>query len=325
VTMAGLAGRPRLAALLGAMCISFSGIFFRYSAVSPTTATVFRCLFALPVLFLLALGEDRANGPRSRRVRIFSVAAGVFFASDLILYHHGVEEVGAGLGTVIPNLQVVIVAIAGWLFLGERPDRRTWLALPIVVLGAVLVSGIFESGAYGHDPALGVVYGIGAGASYAAYLLIIRQVNRDGRRPFGVLLDASSATVVVAALIGFVVGDLDLTPGWPALGWLVALALVSQVAGYGLINISLPRLPAVLTSLLLLAQPVATLILGFVLLGEDPSQLQTLGVGFILGGVLLAAARSSSKVVEIEGGPAVEASGALGATPGASGATATEN
>ncbi len=175
--MAGLAGRPRLAALLGAMCISFSGIFFRYSAVSPTTATVFRCLFALPVLFVLALGEDRAHGPRPRRVRLFSSAAGVFFASDLILYHHGVEEVGAGLGTVIPNLQVVFVAIAGWLFLGERPDRRTWLALPIVVLGALFVSGIFEADAYGHDPALGVLFGIGAAASYAAYLLIIRQVN----------------------------------------------------------------------------------------------------------------------------------------------------
>ncbi len=297
--MAGLAGRPRLAALLGAMCISFSGIFFRYSAVSPTTATVFRCLFALPLLFLLALGEDRVSGPRPRRVRLFSVAAGVFFASDLVLYHHGVEEVGAGLGTVIPNLQVVLVAIAGWLFLGERPDRRTWLALPIVVLGALFVSGILEADAYGHDPALGVLFGIGAGASYAAYLLIIRQVNRDGRRPFGVLLDASTATVVVAALIGIVVGDLDLTPGWPAVGWLIALALIAQVAGYGLINISLPRLPAVITSLLLLAQPVATLVLGFVLLGEEPSPLQAFGVALILGGVLMAAARPASTAVSM--------------------------
>jgi drug/metabolite transporter (DMT)-like permease len=148
-----------------------------------------------------------------------------------------------------------------------------------------------------------VLFGIGAGTSYAAYLLIIRQVNRDGRRPFGVLFDASSATVVVAALIGFAVGDLDLTPGWPAIGWLLALALVSQVAGYGLINISLPRLPAVLTSLLLLAQPVATLGLGYVLLGEDPSTLQWLGVGLILGGVLLAAARSPSTTVTIEDRP----------------------
>ena len=288
------ADRPRLTALAGAMCIACSGIFFRYSGVSPSTATVFRCLYALPFLYLLARGEDRTNGPRSGRVRLICLVAGAFFASDLVLYHHGVEEVGAGLGTVIPNLQVVLVAIAGWLFLGERPDRRTWLALPIVAAGALLVSGLLEHGAYGRDAALGVAFGLGAGTSYAGYLLVIRQVNRDARRPFGVLLDASAGCVVVAAIIGLVGGDLDLVPVFPAHSWLIALAFVSQVVGYGLINVSLPRLPAVLTSLLLLAQPVATLVLGGVLLAEAPSAIQIGGVALILGGVVIAAARRSS-------------------------------
>ena len=155
----------------------------------------------------------------------------------------------------------------------------------------LLISGLLERGAYGADPPLGVAFGLGAGASYAGYLLIIRQGNRDGRRPFGTLFDASAACVVVAALAGIVVGDLDLVPSWPAHGWLIALALISQVAGYGLINLSLPRLPAVLTSVLLLAQPIATLIFSGLLLGEAPSVLQLGGVTLILGGVLLAAVR----------------------------------
>jgi drug/metabolite transporter (DMT)-like permease len=292
-----LARKPRSTALLGAMCIAFSGIFFRFSGVSPSTATVFRCLYALPFLWLLAQREDRSLGPRSSRIRLVSLATGIFFASDLVLYHHGVEEVGAGLGTVIPNLQVVIVAIAGWLFLGERPDRRTSLALPIVAAGALLISGLLEHGAYGANPSLGVLFGLGAGASYAGYLLVIRQVNRDGRRPFGVLFDASAATVVVAALIGVVGGDLDLVPTWPAHGWLIALAVISQVLGYGLINVSLPRLPAVVTSVLLLAQPVATLVLGEILLAEAASPLQLGGVALILGGVFVAAARRSSAAI----------------------------
>ncbi|MDP9483770.1 MAG: EamA family transporter, partial [Chloroflexota bacterium] len=113
--LAGLEAQPRLTALMGAMAIAFSGIFYRYSDVSPSTATVFRCLYALPFLALLAWSETRSQGPRSRRSHLVAIAAGVFFASDLTLYHHGVEFVGAGLGTVIPNLQVVIVAIVGWL------------------------------------------------------------------------------------------------------------------------------------------------------------------------------------------------------------------
>jgi drug/metabolite transporter (DMT)-like permease len=295
--LAGLEAQPRLTALLGAMAIAFSGIFYRYSGVSPSSATVFRCLYALPFLALLAWRETRSQGPRSRRSHLVAIAAGVFFASDLTLYHHGVQFVGAGLGTVIPNLQVVIVAIVGWLLLGEHPDRRTWLAMPVAVLGVLLISGLLEHGAYGADPPLGVAFGLGAGASYAGYLLIIRQGNRDGRRPFGTLFDASAATVVVAALAGLVVGDLDLVPSWPAHGWLIALALISQVAGYGLINVSLPRLPAVLTSVLLLAQPIATLIFSAFLLSEAPSALQIGGVALILGGVLLAAARRSSSPV----------------------------
>lgn len=295
--LAGLEAQPRLTALLGAMCIAFSGIFFRYSGVSPSTATVFRCLYALPLLALLAYRETRTHGPRTGRSHLVAIAAGVFFASDLTLYHHGVQFVGAGLGTVIPNLQVVIVAIVGWLLLGEHPDRRTWIALPIAVAGALLISGLLERGAYGANPPLGVVFGLGAGASYAGYLLVIRQGNRDARRPFGTLFDASATTVAIAALAGLVVGDLDLVPRWPAHGWLLALALTSQVAGYGLINLSLPRLPAVLTSVLLLAQPIATLVFSALLLGEDPSALQLTGVTFILGGVILAAGRRSAPSV----------------------------
>ena len=297
VALAGLEARPRSTALLGAMAIAFSGIFFRYSGVSPSTATVFRCLYALPFLAVLAWRETSSEGPRTRRSHLVAIAAGVFFASDLTLYHHGVLFVGAGLGTVIPNLQVVIVAIVGWLLLGEHPDRRTWIAMAVAVAGVLLISGLLEKGAYGADPPLGVAFGLGAGASYAGYLLVIRQGNRDGRRPFGTLLDASAATVVVAAVAGFVVGDLDLVPAWPAHGWLLALALISQVAGYGLINLSLPRLPAVLTSVLLLAQPIATLVFSALLLGEAPSALQLGGVALILGGVLLAAARRTTSSV----------------------------
>lgn len=300
--LAGLEGRPRLTALLGAMAIAFSGIFFRYSGVSPSTATVFRCLYALPFLAFLAWRETSVQGPRTRRSHLVAIVAGVFFASDLTLYHHGVQFVGAGLGTVIPNLQVVIVAIVGWLLLGEHPDRRTWLAMLVAVGGVLLISGLLERGAYGADPPLGVAFGLGAGASYAGYLLIIRQGNRDARRPFGTLFDASAATVVVAALAGLVVGDLDVVPTFPAHGWLIALALISQVAGYGLINLSLPRLPAVLTSVLLLAQPIATLVFSALLLAEAPSGLQLGGVALILGGVVLAAARRSSPSVA-EGAP----------------------
>ena len=63
------AARPRLAALLGAICISFSGIFYLNAAVSPSTGTVYRALFGLPLLVLVALAERRRSGPAARAGR----------------------------------------------------------------------------------------------------------------------------------------------------------------------------------------------------------------------------------------------------------------
>jgi drug/metabolite transporter (DMT)-like permease len=84
------------------------------------------------------------------------------------------------------------------------------------------------------------------------------------------------------------VGDLDLAPGLPAIACLLALGILSQSIGYMFIQVSLPRLPAVITSVLLLVQPVATMILGAILLAELPSPWQLAGVALVLGGMALA-------------------------------------
>lgn len=283
------AAKPRASAVVGAAFIAFSGIFFRYSGASPSTATVFRCGLALPFLWLLLRYEDGRVGTRDRHARLLAIAAGVFFAFDLLLWMRAVLEVGAGLATVLANMQVVIVALVGWLLLGERPSNRTLGAIPVVIVGAACISGVLEKGAYGADPGLGVLFGLGAAIAYSAYLLLIRRGTRDGR-VFGPLFDASAASGATALAVGFIVGDLVLAPSWPTTGWLLVVALTSQVAGYGLINVSLPRLPAAVTSLLLLTQPVVTVVAAAILLSEAPSPLQLLGVALILGGLLVATA-----------------------------------
>ena len=59
-----------------------------------------------------------------------------------MFWHHAIEAVGAGLATVLGNLQVIIVGFFAWLLLGERPSRATLLALPVVLAGVVLISGV---------------------------------------------------------------------------------------------------------------------------------------------------------------------------------------
>jgi drug/metabolite transporter (DMT)-like permease len=286
-----LADRPVMTAVLGAMAIAFSGILVRLANVEPATAAIFRCAYALPALGLIAWLERRRHGPRPAAQVQLAMLAGIFLALDLVIWHHTIALVGAGLATVLGNTQVVIVAVLAWLFLGERPPRRTLLALPVVLIGVVLISGVIGKGAYGTNPGLGVVLGLVVGLVYAAFLLVLRRGNADIRRPAGPLFDATLIGALASLVIGLPLGEVDLVPRLPAHAWLLLLALTSQVVGWLIISVSLPRLPAALTSVILTLQPVASVLLAMVLLGEAPSAVQLLGAGTILSGLVLATIR----------------------------------
>ena len=239
----------------------------------------------MPLLVLVALGEWRRYGPLPRQTIRLAAIAGVFFTGDLMFWHHAIEAVGAGLATVLGNLQVIIVGFFAWLLLGERPSRATLLALPVVLAGVVLISGVIGDDAYGSAPQLGVILGIATAICYSAYLLIIRWGGRDPRRPAGPVAIATVLVAVCAFVVGEAVGDLDLTPPPASLFWLAVLGITAQSAGYLLISISLPRLPAIITSIILLTQPVMSMGLAIVLLAETPSPTQLLGVALVIGGI----------------------------------------
>lgn len=287
-----LTERPVLAALVGALTIAFSAIFVALADVSPATAAIFRCAYALPPLAVLAWYERRRYGPRGAGQSRLAWIAGAFFAVDLVLWHHAIGHVGAGLATVLGNTQVVIVPIAAWLFLGERPGGRVAAAVPLVLIGIVLISGIVGAGeAYGGNPLLGVLFGVGTGFAYAGFLLVQRMANADHRRPAGPLFDATLAAALCSLLIGLPLGEVDLVPTWPAHGWLVLLAISVQVIGWLLISVGLPRLPAAITSVVLTVQPIGSVLLGIWLLAEAPSAFQLIGVVLIVAGLLVTTLR----------------------------------
>jgi drug/metabolite transporter (DMT)-like permease len=283
-------GRAPLVALAGALTIAFSAILVRQAAVHPVTAAVYRCAYALPVLGLLAWRERRRYGPRAPGQQRLALVAGVFFAADLIFWHEAIGDVGAGLATVLGNLQVVIVPFAAWAVLHEPPGRRILAALPLVLLGIVLISGVLEADAYGDDPGRGVLFGVLTGIAYAGFLLVLRHGNEDKQRPAGPLCDATAVSAVLSLAVALALGVDDLAPAWPSAAWLATLALSSQVLGWLLISVSLPRLPAALTSMILTVQPVGSIVLGIVLLGEAPSGLQLAGAALIVCGLVSLAA-----------------------------------
>lgn len=289
---------PIVTALVGAVTISFSAILFRLSHVSPSTGAFYRCAWAVPPLLLLAFLEDRRHGRRPLRSRLPAAAAGVFFALDLVFWHRAIEDVGAGLATVLGNLQVVLVGPIAWLVLRERLSPRALAAIPVSLAGVVFISGALGAHSYGRNPGLGVIYGVLTGFAYAGFLLCLRQGSSDLRRVAGPLADATLVAAVGSVLLGLAYRDFSIAPSLRAQGWLVLLALSSQVLGWLIISVSLPRLPAALTSVLLTLQPVLSVLFAAAILGESPSSLQLVGVAFVLAGLLVASVGQREHVPE---------------------------
>lgn len=278
------AARLRFLALVGILGISFSAIFVRLADAAYSTTAFFRVAYAVPVLALLWLWRRR-DDQRSRRDRWLALAAGVFLAIDFAFWHRAIDHIGAGLATVLGNTQVVFVGFAAWWLHGERPSRRAMATLPLVLAGVVLISGLGGAASYGDRPLAGVVYGILTGITYALFLLSFRQAAQGGAPTVAPLLDATFGATVASLFLGWADGGLELAFHWPSHGWMLALALVAQVFGWLLISHALPRLPALETSIMLLMQPMLTVLWGRLLFAEVLSPVQWLGVASVLAGI----------------------------------------
>jgi drug/metabolite transporter (DMT)-like permease len=277
---------PLALAGLGAASISASAVLIKLADTGPATAAFYRCLLALPLLAALAVLEQRKRGPRQAAARRRAFVAGLFLAVDLVLWNHAIAEVGAGVATVLGNLQILFVAFAAWALFGERPDRRFLIFLPVVMAGVVLVSGMVGGDGGGTHPLAGIGYGLGTSVAYAVFLLILRRTSASTPHVAGPLAEATAGAALGALLLGLVFGGLQLRIGWSSLGWLLLLALLSQTLGWLLITSSLPRLPAAISSLTLLLQPAAAMLLAFLVLGERPSLIQIAGAVVVCTGVL---------------------------------------
>jgi drug/metabolite transporter (DMT)-like permease len=292
---------PRLGAALGALAISQSSPLAKLSGASPAVVTLFRGAVALPFLALLARREGHAATPRDRAL---AFVAGGLFALDLQCFHLSIPLLGVGLATVVPNSQVFMVGLFAALA-GERTPKRAIAAIPLAFLGLLMLARVLDpfgaNGlaeptviAAGSDPAQGVLWGLGAAAFYGLYLIITRRISTSASGsaavgPFTMLRDSALGTIAVSLTLALATGSLLPPEIWPGVGWLVLLALMSQVLGYPLINASIPHLPSVVGSLLLFVQPLMTLVAGVIIFGEVPTSGQLVGALILFGGVMVAA------------------------------------
>jgi drug/metabolite transporter (DMT)-like permease len=294
---------PVVPALVGAACISSSAILVDLAHTEAGTTAFLRCALALPGLYALALFEQRRFGRPPARDRFAAALTGAFLGVDLVLWTHSIYDVGAGIATVLGNLQVVVVTVIDWVVMRERPRRQFLIALPVVLGGVVLLAGVVGHSRAGDHPLAGVLYGLATSFCYAIFILLLRRNAKGLAHIASPLADATAGAALAAAMLGLATRQLSFAMPLRAFGWLLLLALVSQTLGWLLITSSLPHLPATISSLLLLLQPASALVLAAIVLSQKPTLVQLAGVVLVCVGVLITARSGWNRATAPEPAP----------------------
>lgn len=276
------------ALILGAAAIGCSPIFVRLSELGPIATAFWRLALALPLFWAWAAVSARRTKepqplpPGSRRRLIL---AGLLFTGDLVTWHWSIHLTSVANSTLFANFAPVFVVFGAWALFGDRPKPIFLAGLALTVLGAASLIG--SSFTISPDHALGDGLGLVTAVFFGAYLLAIKDL-RDRIDAPRIMLWSSLVTAIALLPIAIAAGETILPTSWHGLAVLVALAWVSQAAGQGLIAEGMGHLPAGFSSLVILVEPVAAAILGWLVLNEALGWVEAIGGLLILAGIMVA-------------------------------------
>lgn len=287
-----------LAALvLAAVAMGASPLFVRWADVGPFASAFWRVFLALPLLWAWARLERRGAAAASSTLDRPTVLAGLFFAGDLFFWHLAILGTTVANATFLATTSPVWVALGARLILSEAVGARVVIGLILCLAGG----GALVGASYGLAPQrlLGDLFGVTTALFFGSYVLAVRA----GRAHHGAaaLMFSSTAITAVCLFAVAILAEPHILPrSVQGLAVVLALALISQVGGQGLMAVALGTLPATFSSLVIFLEGIAAAALGWLFLGEALGVVQGLGGALILAGIWTARPRGRER---LEPGP----------------------
>ncbi|WP_028573070.1 DMT family transporter [Desulfonatronum lacustre] len=242
----------------------------------------YRGLIGLLCVLVWLMLRPQGSGLTDRRLWFWSVIAGLGVAGNFSFYFVSIGQGSVAVAATLMYCAPVFVYLVSFVLKLEKPTPLKWAAIAMVMLGIVLLTGIYDIGASGVT-AIGVGAGLLSGLSYAIFIFGFKYAAPHGS-PQAIL----SIAFAVLAVILIRPGDADQTvavlstPDWPLF---VGLGVLGAGLSFVLYIIGLRHTAPAVASIVATVEPVTASLFGVLILNQTLAGPQILGMGLILATV----------------------------------------
>ena len=283
------------AVAVGVLAVSAAAIFIRLAEAPAIALAFWRCALGAAVLVPPAIVR-RDRFPRGRELYV-GVASGVALGAHFGFWISSLDYTSVAASVVLVSTQPVFVAILAYLLFGERTSPLSFAGILVALAGTAIIA---VDGTVGSAALLGNALALVGAVTVAIYVLIGRSSRTTGGigvLPYSIVVYSAAALTLLAAAIPFEVRL------WGYSGetwfWIWAITLGPQIMGHTVFNWALRYVEASIISGTILAEPVVSALLAWLILSETPGVLTILGGAVVLAGLffLLSGRRVPSQPV----------------------------
>jgi drug/metabolite transporter (DMT)-like permease len=270
-----------VAVIAGNVALAFGPWFVRMADVGPIASAFWRLTLAAPLLVIAMVAMKQTPKKLSGLLWITLLLAGLLFAADLASWHLGILKTKLANATLFGNATSLMFPIYGFLIARAWPNRWQVIALLLAAVGAGLMFG--QSYELSPQNLVGDLLCALAGLFYTFYFIAMMRA-RDTMSPLPALTLSTLAGILPLAIAVPLFGESFLPHQW---GPLIALALISQVLGQGLMIYALGHLEPIVVGIALLSQPLVAGAVGWFAYGEALGPVDLAGAAMVAVALVL--------------------------------------
>ncbi|MDO4450228.1 MAG: DMT family transporter [Moraxella sp.] len=277
-------------------CVLFglgSLIVAHVDGVGAYAMAFWRLLISTGIFALLAL-LCRQTFPTSQKAIVLALVSGGALGLDLGLWHESIHAVGPGISTLLNSLQIFFLALIAFVWFGERQSKLQIGSLILASIGVAFIAS--PEFAHNSSALWGFVSGILSGAFLAVSMSFVRRTHEVAEVaifPMMTLVGVGGALALLPLMLMFNQGQI-LPATLSEWGWILVYGAVMQCMAWGLIAYSIPKIALSLTGLLLLTEPVATLLIDYFWLHKPINAMQWGGAFLVMLAIYLGSLRVKS-------------------------------